>query len=92
VGLRDLPAPDAIFIGGGVGNPAIFEACLAALAPGGRLVMNAVSLESEAQLVRWRRQHGGELTRIAIDKAARLGGLSGWRRAMPVTQWRYDKP
>ncbi len=91
-GLRDLPAPDAIFIGGGVGNVAIFEACLSALAPGGRLVMNAVALESEAQLVHWRAQHGGELTRIAIDKTAPLGGLTGWRRAMPVTQWRYDKP
>jgi precorrin-6Y C5,15-methyltransferase (decarboxylating) len=54
--------------------------------------MNAVSLESEAQLIRWHALHGGELRRIAIDKAAPLGNVTGWRRAMPVTQWRYTKP
>lgn len=91
-GLRDLPAPDAIFVGGGVGDVAIFESCFAALPAGGRLVMNAVSLESEAQLIRWHAQHGGELRRIAIDKATPLGSVTGWRRAMPVTQWRYTKP
>jgi precorrin-6Y C5,15-methyltransferase (decarboxylating) len=91
-GLSDLPTPDAIFVGGGAGDALIFETCLAALAPGGRLVMNAVSLESEAQLIRWHAAYGGELRRIAIDKAAPLGNVTGWRRAMPVTQWRYAKP
>jgi precorrin-6Y C5,15-methyltransferase (decarboxylating) len=91
-GLVGLPAPDAIFVGGGVGNTAIFETCLAALGARGRLVMNAVSLESEAQLIRWHGQYGGELRRLAIDKAAPLGTVTGWRRAMPVTQWRFSKP
>jgi precorrin-6Y C5,15-methyltransferase (decarboxylating) len=90
-GLSGLPTPDAIFVGGGVGNAAIFETCLEALAPGGRLVMNAVSLESEAQLIRWHGKYGGELRRLAIDKAAPLGTVTGWRRAMPVTQWRLAK-
>lgn len=91
LGLSTLPAPDAIFIGGGVGNAAIFEACLAALHPGGRLVMNAVSLESEAQLIRWFGTHGGELRRFSVEKAAPLGSVTGWRRSMPVTQWRLVK-
>jgi precorrin-6Y C5,15-methyltransferase (decarboxylating) len=90
-GLVGLAAPDAIFVGGGVGNTAIFEACLEALGAGGRLVMNAVSLESEAQLIRWQGSHGGELRRLAIDKAEPLGTVTGWRRAMPVTQWRLTK-
>jgi precorrin-6Y C5,15-methyltransferase (decarboxylating) len=90
-GLTGLPTPDAIFVGGGVGDAAIFAACLAALRPGGRLVMNAVSLESEAQLIRWHGEHGGDLRRLAIDKAAPLGSVTGWRRAMPVTQWRLTK-
>jgi precorrin-6Y C5,15-methyltransferase (decarboxylating) len=90
-GLAALPAPDAIFIGGGVGNAAIFERCLAALAPGGRLVMNAVSLESEATLIRWFGQHGGELRRFSVEKAEPLGSMTGWRPARPVTQWRLTK-
>jgi precorrin-6B C5,15-methyltransferase / cobalt-precorrin-6B C5,C15-methyltransferase len=90
-GLAALPAPDAVFIGGGVGDAAIFERCLAALAPGGRLVMNAVSLESEALLLRLFGVHGGELLRFSLDKAAPLGTLNGWRRALPVTQWRLTK-
>jgi precorrin-6Y C5,15-methyltransferase (decarboxylating) len=34
---------------------------------------------------------GGELTRIAIARAAPLGDKSGWRAAMPVTQWVWTK-
>jgi precorrin-6Y C5,15-methyltransferase (decarboxylating) len=90
-GLSGLPRPDAIFIGGGVGNREIFAACLEALSPAGRLVMNAVSLESEAQLILWHAQHGGELCRLTIDKAAPLGTVTGWRRARSVTQWRLTK-
>ena len=90
-GLVGLPAPDAIFVGGGVSDSAIFELCLEALPMGGRLVMNAVSLESEAQLIQLQRKYGGELRRIAIDKAAPLGTVTAWRRAMPVTQWRLVK-
>lgn len=91
-GLSGLPTPDAIFVGGGVGDLSMFEACSAALAPGGRLVMNAVSLESEALLLQLHGRHGGELRRIAIDKAAPLGTVTAFRRAMAVTQWRYSKP
>ena len=47
--LAGLPAPDAVFIGGGLGDAGLFEAVWAALKPGGRLVANAVSLGSEAQ-------------------------------------------
>jgi precorrin-6Y C5,15-methyltransferase (decarboxylating) len=90
-GLAQLPTPDAIFVGGGVGSAAIFERCHQALAVGGRLVMNAVSLESEAQLIRWYGTHGGELRRISLERAAPLGTLTGWRPSRPVTQWRLVK-
>jgi precorrin-6Y C5,15-methyltransferase (decarboxylating) len=79
--------PDAIFIGGGVSAPGLLEACWAALAPGGRLVVNAVTLESERVVADAYARHGGDLTRIDITRAAPLGALTTWRPALPVTQW-----
>jgi precorrin-6B C5,15-methyltransferase / cobalt-precorrin-6B C5,C15-methyltransferase len=90
--LADLPAPDAIFIGGGAGAPQMIERAIDALSSGGRLVVNAVTLETQAVLVDWRARHGGELTQIAVAHAEPIGRFSGWRVAMPVVQWRFIKP
>jgi precorrin-6Y C5,15-methyltransferase (decarboxylating) len=84
--LRGLPAPEAIFIGGGASRAGVLEACWEALKPGGRLVSNAVTVEGEAALAAWRDRFGGELTRIAIARAEPVGPYSGWRPLMPVTQ------
>ncbi|MBB4170140.1 precorrin-6y C5,15-methyltransferase (decarboxylating) subunit CbiE [Rhizobium sp. BK538] len=89
--LANLPEPDAIFVGGGGSEAGVLEAALEALKRGGRLVANAVTLEMEAMLLSLHRQYGGTLTRIEIARAAPLGGMNGWRQAMPVTQWRYGK-
>jgi precorrin-6Y C5,15-methyltransferase (decarboxylating) len=89
--LADLPTPDAIFVGGGVSVPGLIEACLAALADGGRLVANAVTVETEVVLAGWHARLGGALTRIAVQRAGPIGGFTGWRPAMPVTQWSYTK-
>ncbi len=86
-----LPQPRAIFIGGGASNEAILDAAFAALAPGGRLVVNAVTLEAEAELIGRFKRHGGELTKIEIARADPLGGFHGWRPAMPITQWAVTK-
>ncbi|WP_329490703.1 precorrin-6y C5,15-methyltransferase (decarboxylating) subunit CbiE [Kitasatospora sp. NBC_01246] len=90
--LAGLPAPDAVFIGGGLTAPGLLDACWAALPPGGRLVANTVTLESEALLTSWYRRHGGELLRLAVAHAVPVGGFTGWRQAMPVTQWSAVKP
>ena len=90
--LADLPAPDAIFIGGGASAPDMIERAVGALAPGGRLVVNAVTLETQAACVDWRDRHGGELAQIAVAHAEPVGRFSGWRAAMPVVQWRFIKP
>ncbi|MFE0627336.1 precorrin-6y C5,15-methyltransferase (decarboxylating) subunit CbiE [Streptomyces sp. NPDC058864] len=90
--LDGLPVPDAVFVGGGLTAPGLLEACWAALRPGGRLVANTVTLESEALLARWYARHGGELVRLAVAHAAPVGGFTGWRQAMPVTQWSAVKP
>lgn len=83
--LAGLAPPDAVFIGGGLTIAGVVEQCWEALAPGGRLVANAVTLQSEAVLATLHARIGGELTRIALAQAAPLGRFDGWRPAMPVT-------
>ncbi|WP_263139763.1 precorrin-6y C5,15-methyltransferase (decarboxylating) subunit CbiE [Pseudomonas sp. RIT-PI-AD] len=90
--LADLPAPDAVFIGGGVSLPGVLERCWERLKPGGRLVANAVTLQSEARLVAWRERHGGELSRIALAQARPLGDFDTWRQALPITLLEATKP
>ncbi|MGY0540286.1 precorrin-6y C5,15-methyltransferase (decarboxylating) subunit CbiE [Nocardioides sp. YJ-D4] len=90
--LRDLPAPDAIFIGGGATRPGVLDACLAALRPGGRLVVHGVTLETEQLLATAYQQHGGELTRIAVETSAPIGTFTGWTPARTVTQWSFVVP
>jgi precorrin-6Y C5,15-methyltransferase (decarboxylating) len=88
--LGGLPAPDAIFIGGGLSRPT-FDTAWAALRPLGRLVANAVTLESEAELMALHAEFGGELVRISVCRAEPVGRLTGWRPSMPVTQWSLVK-
>ncbi|MEW2526684.1 precorrin-6y C5,15-methyltransferase (decarboxylating) subunit CbiE [Streptomyces sp. NPDC047071] len=90
--LDGLPRPDAVFIGGGLTAPGLLDACWRALPEGGRLVANTVTLESEALLADAYRRHGGELVRLAVAHAVPVGGFTGWRQAMPVTQWAVQKP
>lgn len=90
--LAGLAAPDAVFVGGGVTVPGVLETCWARLPSGGRLVANAVTVQSEAALVAWRAQHGGTLTRIGIGEAEPLGRFDTWRQALPVTLYEAVKP
>lgn len=90
--LAGLPTPDAIFIGGGGTDGGVLDAAIAALPSGGRLVANAVTLEMEALLLATHAELGGELARIAISRETAIGSMSGWRPAMPVTQWSWVKP
>jgi precorrin-6B C5,15-methyltransferase / cobalt-precorrin-6B C5,C15-methyltransferase len=89
--LAGLPGPDAVFIGGGVTVPGVVQACWDALPAGGRLVVNAVTIESEHALVSWHTRLGGTLTRLAVDRAGPLGGFTAWRPALPVTQLAVTK-
>jgi precorrin-6B C5,15-methyltransferase / cobalt-precorrin-6B C5,C15-methyltransferase len=92
VALANLPPPDAIFIGGGASDPGVLDAAIAALRGGGRLVVNVVTLESEALLIARHAALGGELIRVALARAGAVGGKSAWRPALPVTQWSWVKP
>ncbi len=90
--LKNLPTPDAIFIGGGTTAAGLLDTCWAALRSGGRLVANAVTVESELQLLQWQQQVGGELTRIAIQRTSSIGTFLGWKPLIPVTQLVTIKP
>ena len=89
-GLKGLPAPDAVFIGGGL-SAETFEAAWHGLRPLGRLVANAVTLESEAQLLALHQKYGGKLVRLSVCRAEPVGGMTGWRPSMPVTQFSLVK-
>jgi precorrin-6Y C5,15-methyltransferase (decarboxylating) len=85
--LDGLPRPDTIFIGGGLTRDGVLDRCLTALGPGGRLVANAVTVESEAVLAAAYAKLGGELTRLTVQRGSPVGGFTGWRSFMPVTIW-----
>ena len=90
--LAGLAPPHAIFVGGGAGEPGVLDQCVTALRTGGRLVVSAVTLETEALLIARHAALGGDLTRIAIARAEPVGGKTGWHPAMPITQWSFVKP
>jgi precorrin-6B C5,15-methyltransferase / cobalt-precorrin-6B C5,C15-methyltransferase len=92
VALGGLPTPDAIFIGGGANDAGVLDAAARALRPGGRCVVNAVTLQTEALLLGRHSAFGGELIRLAVSRTQPIGGKTGWHAAMPVTQWIWKKP
>ena len=90
--LAGLPQPDAVFIGGGAHEPGVLDAAWRALPPDGRLVANAVTVESEAALLAARARLGGTLTRLSVERLDAIGTMHGYRPAMTVTQFVAAKP
>ncbi len=84
--LSGLPDPDTVFVGGGASED-MLSALWDRMPSGTRLVMNAVTLETEALLIRWHGDHGGHLLRAELAEAGPLGSMRGWERARPVLQW-----
>lgn len=98
--LRALPRPDAVFVGGGLTGDGVLEACWDALAGGGRLVANAVTVQTEAVLAAAHERYGGHLVRVQVSRAEPVGRapvgadkarFHGWRPAMPVTIWHVER-
>jgi precorrin-6B C5,15-methyltransferase / cobalt-precorrin-6B C5,C15-methyltransferase len=89
--LHSLPAPDAIFIGGGLTTDSLLKTCWEALQPGGRLVVNAVTVDSEQVVFQGQQTFGGELIRIAIQRSVPVGHFLGWKAMAPITQWAVVK-
>lgn len=89
--LAGLPAPDAVFCGGGITGEGVFETAWEALRPGGRFVANVVTLDGEAKLLSLHENHGGDLLRLSVSRAQPVGRFSGWKPFMPVTIWSTRK-
>lgn len=87
-----LGEPDVVFVGGGLTKPGLLSACLDRLKPGGRLVANTVTAESEAVLVEWHGRIGGELRRFQHYRGEPLGDFTTWRPQLPITQWSVVMP
>jgi precorrin-6Y C5,15-methyltransferase (decarboxylating) len=84
--LASLPQPDAVFVGGG-GTSETIEQAWSALRPGGRLVVHAVTQETETIVVKCWKRLGGELTRLSVEHLEPIGRYHGWRPARAVVQW-----
>jgi precorrin-6B C5,15-methyltransferase / cobalt-precorrin-6B C5,C15-methyltransferase len=93
--LDKLPAPNAVFIGGAATTPGLIEMAQDALRVQGRLVVNAVTLETEALLLKAYSEHGGTMARIEIHHTRPVGGeegrFSSWRPGNPIVQWTWVK-
>jgi precorrin-6Y C5,15-methyltransferase (decarboxylating) len=90
--LAGLPAPDAVFLGGGAHRPGVIAAAWDALKPDGRLVANAVTVETEAALLAARARLGGTLSRLSLERLDAVGSMHAYRPAMTVTQFVAVKP
>jgi len=90
--LKGLTEPDAIFVGGGATATGVIDAALEALRPGGRLVVNAVTIETQAELSRRFGALGGDLVQLSVAGVEKVGDFHGFRPAMPVVQWSFEKP
>jgi precorrin-6Y C5,15-methyltransferase (decarboxylating) len=84
--LADLPTPDAVFIGGGASDD-LLTRLWELIPPGSRLVMNAVTLETEALVLAWSARQGGSLLKIELSEPTALGHKRGWKSALPILQW-----
>ncbi|MGI3786409.1 MAG: precorrin-6y C5,15-methyltransferase (decarboxylating) subunit CbiE [Janthinobacterium lividum] len=87
--LTWLPAPDAVFVGGGA-DTGLLHTLLTMIKPGGRLVVHAVTVETEALLLDLNARLGGEVTRLSVETLGPLGRYRGWVPARPVTQWSLE--
>lgn len=90
--LEGQPRPDAVFIGGGIWIPGVFEKAWNALKPGGNMVANVVTIEGDLHLYDLHEKHGGDIVRIEISNLAYVGRLRALKPRMAVTQWRTVKP
>ena len=81
-----MPTPDAVFVGGGA-SAELIEALWQRMPPQYRLVINAVTLETEAMLVECHARFEGSLMRIDLANDDKLGTHRGWQATRPIVQW-----
>jgi len=94
--LGSLPSPHRVFVGGSGGNlSAVIDIVETKLLPGGRLVINAVSLETLAGAVeRLKTPWQTDIIQISAARAERVGKSHIMRGLNPVyiiTAWKEEE-
>ncbi len=88
----ETKVPDAVFVGGGISQPGVLDAAWEALASGGRLVANGVTVQAEQTLAQFQTDHGGDLVRIGVERAVPIGSKTAFKPMLRVTQYAGTKP
>jgi precorrin-6Y C5,15-methyltransferase (decarboxylating) len=93
--LAALPTPDAVFVGGSKGSmTAIVAAALDRLRPGGRLVVNAITLENAGEAYQAIRALGlvPEVTLLQIARSEPLAHYLRYEALNPIQIFAVGKP
>ena len=93
--LDPLPTPDAVFVGGSKGSmTAIVAAALDRLRPGGRLVVNAITLENAGEAYQAIRGRGlvPEVTLLQIARSEPLAHYLRYEALSPIQIFAIGKP
>lgn len=85
-GLEALPSPDAVFVGGGA-SEAVLSRLWQVMPKGARLVLNAVTIETEALVLDWSARQGGALLKIDLAEPVAIGRKRAWKATLPILQW-----
>ena len=85
--LGDLPAPDAVFVGGSGGEMGeVLRICRDKLVAGGRLVVNVATIENLGQTL------PGEVTLVQISRSRPILDLHRFESLNPVFIVAWEKP
>jgi precorrin-6B C5,15-methyltransferase / cobalt-precorrin-6B C5,C15-methyltransferase len=93
--LGDLETPDAVFVGGSKGSmEEIVRVVLDRLRPGGRLVVNAVTLENASEVYQVLRRHElvPEVTLLQVSRAEPLAHYMRYEALNPIQIFAVTKP
>ena len=93
--LTELEAPDAVFIGGSKGSmEEIIDLVMNRLKPGGRLVVNAITLENVAETYQAFRQRGlvPDVTLLQVSRAEPLAHYLRYEALNPIHIFAVAKP
>lgn len=94
--LNDLPAPHSVFIGGSGGRLEEILNCVTdKVMPDGRIVINAVTLETAARMTAPPEGWRCEMIQLQVSRAVPTGRVHMWRALNPVCvitleRWRNE--
>ena len=90
--LKELPSPHRVLIGGSGGRLAeILAYVIKRMMPNGRIVINAVTLETVARLIAPPEGWQSEIVQLLVSRSVPAGQVHMWRALNPVCIITLDK-